>query len=164
MKKVSLRDLTLEQYIEWKDKQCGRYCDTCLFKKVICSSETNNCWIFNKEFYSDKFLDQELRIEEELLLNEEEKDFIKNFIKEYIKARRDNYRNYSVQLIKRRGLRLLWVYKKYETVYLRNPIVEYYETKEYFISASIDKFNQLEMGRDYTMEELGIEMEENNEN
>lgn len=160
MKKVSLRDLTLEQYIEWKDKQCGRYCDTCLFKKVICSSESNNCWIFNKEFYSDKFLDQELRIEEELLLNEKEKDFIKKFIKEYIMSRRENYRNYSVQLIKRRGLRLLWVYKKNETTYLRNPIIEYYETKEYFISASTDKFNQLEMGRDYTMEELGINLEE----
>lgn len=159
MKKVSLRDLTFEQYEEWADKQCGRYCDTCLFKKVICSSKSNNCWIFNKELYSNDFLDQELRIEEGPLLNEE-KDFIKNFIKEYIKAKCENYRNYSVQLIKRRGLRLLWVYKKYETTYLRSPIVEYYETKEYFISASIDKFNQLEMGRDYTMEELGIKLED----
>lgn len=56
MKKVSLRDLTFEQYEEWADKQC-RYCDTCLFKKVICSSKLNNCWIFNKELYSNDFLD-----------------------------------------------------------------------------------------------------------
>lgn len=161
MKKVSLRDLTLEQYKEIVNNNCaGARCNNCIFRNVMCYATSKNCWVNHKELYSDDFLDQELEIEEKLLLNEKEKDFIKKFIKEYIMARCENYRNYSVQLIKRRGLRLLWVYKKYETIYLRNPIVEYYETKEYFISASIDKFNQLEMGRDYTMEELGINLEE----
>lgn len=163
MKKVSLRDLTFEQYEEWADKQCGRYCDTCLFKKVICSSKSNNCWIFNKELYSNDFLDQELRIEEGPLLNEEEKDFIKDFINKYIKNTNEYYDDFYVQLTKRDSVRTLWFYVRKKSKTLRNPIVEFCETKEYFVYLSIEDFNQLEIGRDYTMEELKINLEENDE-
>lgn len=62
-KKVKLRDLTL--------KQLYRYCITrtncreCAFRFVICYPESSGCWINHKDLYSDKFLDQEIEIEEE---------------------------------------------------------------------------------------------------
>lgn len=172
MKKVSLRDLTIEQYVEWEDKRCcDRYCDICLFKKVICRSESNNCWIFNKELYSDDFLNQELRIEEELL-NAVEKDFIKDFIKKNINMRNEYYGDYKVKLIKRNSGRALWLYKRYATRTIGTkmlkpnviPVIEFNETKEYFVYLLADDFNQLEIDREYTMEELEIKLEENDEN
>lgn len=168
MKKVSLRDLTLEQYKEIINNNCkGTRCNNCIFRNVICYVTGENCWVNHKELYSDKFLDQELEIEEPLL-NEEEKDFIKDFIKKYINKNNEYYGNFTIRLIKRGGIRTLWFYKKYHTrtTEMREinriiPIVEYNEIKEFFICLSeIDYFNQLEMNREYTMEELGIKLEE----
>lgn len=69
-KKVKLRDLTWEQYIKWVDNNCleyNNYCDTCPFQKVKCEKDggQNSLWINNKDLYSDKFLDQEIEIEED---------------------------------------------------------------------------------------------------
>ena len=69
-KKVKLRDLTKEQYKTFVDSKCGNqivgigcvdcpfYCISCLYGK------DNKCWIDNKDLYSDKFLDQEIEVEE----------------------------------------------------------------------------------------------------
>lgn len=171
MKKVSLRDLTLEQYKEIVNNNCaGARCNNCIFRNVICYATGENCWVNHKELYSDKFLNQEIEIEEPLL-NEEEKDFIKDFIKKHINKNNEYYGNFTIRLIKRGDIRTLWFYKKYHTRTTKIieinriiPIVEYNEIKEFFICLSaIDYFNQLEMDREYTMEELGIELEENNE-
>lgn len=69
-KKVKLRDLTWEQYIKWVDNNCleyNNYCDKCPFQKVKCEKDggQNSLWINNKDLYSDKFLNQEIEIEEE---------------------------------------------------------------------------------------------------
>ena len=68
-KKVKLKDLTWEQYNEWVDNHCqeyNEYCDKCPFQKVKCEKDggQNSLWINNKDLYSDKFLDQEIEIEE----------------------------------------------------------------------------------------------------
>ena len=71
-KKVKLRDLTEEQYEKWfKDNCCSKNedksmsdCFDCVFHNVICNSEISRCWILHKDLYSDKFLDQEIEIEE----------------------------------------------------------------------------------------------------
>lgn len=64
--KVKLRDLTPEQYKSWCEKNCDKYerCEDCIFFKVHCIEDISNCWIENKDLYSDKFLDQEIEIEE----------------------------------------------------------------------------------------------------
>lgn len=69
-KKVKLRDLTKEQYVKWSDENCKKYdyyCRGCPFQKVRCDNDENKKdWrIDNKDLYSDKFLDQEIEIEEE---------------------------------------------------------------------------------------------------
>ena len=63
-KKVKLRDLTKKQFINWVRKNCLG-CKNCIFKGVECNLEWKSCWIKHKDLYSDKFLDQEIEIEEE---------------------------------------------------------------------------------------------------
>ena len=69
-KKVKLRDLTEEQYENWKGGHCNSgdfNCNICPFVKVVCTGQKRfiDVWIRNKDLYSDKFLDQEIEIEEE---------------------------------------------------------------------------------------------------
>ena len=61
-KKVKLRDLTEEQYVKWrKNNCCANTCaNSCPFKYINCSIG----WSNYKEMYSDKFLDQEIEVEE----------------------------------------------------------------------------------------------------
>ena len=64
-KKVKLRDLTEEQYKKWIKNNCSKYdgsCYGCPFQKVKCF--INDAWYLNKDRYSDKFLDQEVEVEE----------------------------------------------------------------------------------------------------
>lgn len=64
-KKVKLRDLTPEQMQKWKDTNCiSNKCNDCVFKKGNCVYLAY-CLIKDKSIFSDKFLDQEIEIEEE---------------------------------------------------------------------------------------------------
>lgn len=67
-KKVKLRDLTEEQFNKWVLKNCDNYegCKGCPFQKVQCleNPTPNNWWFRNKDLYSDKYLDQEVEIDE----------------------------------------------------------------------------------------------------
>lgn len=64
--KVKLRDLTKEQYKNWYKGYCYLYedCEHCCFKAVQCDYTYERCWINHKDVYSDKFLDQEIEVEE----------------------------------------------------------------------------------------------------
>lgn len=64
-KKVKLRDLTEEQFERYCDSACEEKCNTCVFHYVNCLSGSVVCWVKHKDLYSDKFLDQEIEIEEE---------------------------------------------------------------------------------------------------
>ena len=64
LKKVKLRDLTEEQYSSRCKNHCDWHCKDCRFKTVTCNYESARCWVDNKEVYSDKFLDQEIEVEE----------------------------------------------------------------------------------------------------
>ena len=68
-KKVKLRDLTPEQFEKYCKNFTGKYtygtnCDKCVFHNVSCNSWYDSCWIKHKDLYSDKFLDQEVEIED----------------------------------------------------------------------------------------------------
>lgn len=82
-KKIKLRDLTEQQYKNWFNENCyGSKCASCPFNKVICFLENKDSWIKNKDLYSDKFLNQEIEIELELL-TKEEKTYLENVLKPY---------------------------------------------------------------------------------
>lgn len=62
-KKKKLRDLTMEEYKKWCNKNCYSYnCNKCIFRNVCCLYDFD-CWIHHKDLYSDKFLDQEIEVE-----------------------------------------------------------------------------------------------------
>ena len=68
-KKKKLRDLTKDEWDKWKHVDCVKNynsdCDNCIFRNVPCgSSGGENSWFNNKELYSDKFLNQEIEVEE----------------------------------------------------------------------------------------------------
>ena len=59
-KKKKLRDLTPKEF----DKIPCEDCPSCIFYNVPCNSRNNRCWIYHKDLYSNKFLDQEIEVEE----------------------------------------------------------------------------------------------------
>ena len=64
-KKKKLRDLTVEEYEKWFANYCeNRHirCEGCIFSGSDCSIKFG--WIKHKDLYSDKFLDQEIEVEE----------------------------------------------------------------------------------------------------
>ena len=63
-KKVKLRDLTEEQYSSRLKNYCNLHCKYCRFKTVLCNYQYERCWLNHKDLYSDKFLDQEIEVEE----------------------------------------------------------------------------------------------------
>ena len=65
LKKVKVRNLTEEQYREYEKGCADRICTECPFRAVECELKYNTCWFYHKDLYNDKFLDQEIEIEEE---------------------------------------------------------------------------------------------------
>ena len=62
-KKKKLRALTKDEWDKWREKICPpTSCNKCIFNKVMCYTEY--CWVNNKDLYSDKFLNQEIEVEE----------------------------------------------------------------------------------------------------
>lgn len=70
--KVKLRDMTPDQWKKWERETClakRMVCSKCPFRRINCGenifSKTTS-WIMNKDILSDKFLDQEVEIEEDI--------------------------------------------------------------------------------------------------
>ena len=78
--KKKLKDITVEEYKKWENGCCTYECSECHLLKVKCNSGDSWCWVYNKDLYSDKFLNQELEIETDIL-TEKEKEYLSNVIK-----------------------------------------------------------------------------------
>lgn len=65
VKKVKIRDLTPEQFKKWKSENCEKYnCSKdCPFRRVSCNDTFWTRYEY-EDIYSEKFLDQEVEIEE----------------------------------------------------------------------------------------------------
>ena len=65
--KKKLRDLTKDEWDKWKRVDCDKRmsCDDCIFRNVPCNKSSSlNSWFNNKDLFSDKFLNQEMVVEE----------------------------------------------------------------------------------------------------
>lgn len=83
-RKIKLRDMTKEQWDNYINKCLSRSCSDCIFELVNCrGSENKKSWFNNKDFYSDKFLNQEIEIEVPDILTKEEKEYLSNIIKPF---------------------------------------------------------------------------------
>lgn len=80
-----LRDVTPEEYNEYSNRNCNRKkCKDCIFYQSNCSVEDRGGgWIFNKDLYSDKFLDQTIEVEAPDILTKEEKEYLSAVIKPF---------------------------------------------------------------------------------
>ena len=80
-KKIKLRDMTEEQFFAFRnsDSCIKKSCDDCPFQYALCSI-MERCWAKHKDLYSDKFLDQEVKIEVPDILTKEERDYLKAVI------------------------------------------------------------------------------------
>lgn len=80
-----LRDVTPEEYSNWKRIDCcsGAVCYKCPFYNVSCCEDSVDCWVINKDMYSDKFLDQTIEVEVPDILTKEEKEYLSAVIKPF---------------------------------------------------------------------------------
>ena len=80
-----LRDVTKEEYSNlYKCNNCANNaCKNCPLRFSTCSILSDNCWVINKDMYSDKFLDQTIELEIPDILNKEEKEYLSAVIKPF---------------------------------------------------------------------------------
>ena len=147
-----LRDVTKEEFRKWKDINCLRgeiNCSECPFYKVSCGVEAKDSWVFNKDMYSDKFLDQTIEVEVPDILDKEEKEYLKAVIKPFRK-------------------RIKWIKKVYTLDYFFIQIATYSDWDKddkptaYHVShlppfkESDKMYENMEFDEEYKLEELGL--------
>lgn len=144
-----LRDVTPEEYNEYSNRNCNRTkCKDCIFYQSNCSVEDRGGgWIFNKDLYSDKFLDQTIEVEVPDILNKEEKEYLSAVIKPF--------RNQVTHIAK-----VHWTTPKRKCIeieYRENIIEDRMLVSLYFPYLPNDEmYKGMEDNRPYTLEELGL--------
>lgn len=79
--KIKLRDMTYEQFRKWHNACTEKVgCTGCPFVKANCEISKTNSWVNNKNLYSHRFLDQEIEIEDENLIDDETKKWLEDKI------------------------------------------------------------------------------------
>lgn len=82
--KKKLKYLTPEEFYNWSKENCDcTECNICPFKSANCNLYDEDSWINHKELFSDKFLNQELEINTPDILDEKEKEYLRNVIKPF---------------------------------------------------------------------------------
>lgn len=83
--KKKLRDVTSEEFKEWKQKNCiGAHnadCSKCVFKGYNCDRFSEGTWTKYKDLCSNKFLDQEIEVGG--ILTKDEKECLSAVIKPF---------------------------------------------------------------------------------
>lgn len=135
---IKLRDMTEEQYETWRKLNClGANCNTCPFLRARCILG-EFCWVKNKDIYSDKFLDQEIKIEIELLTPKE---------KEYLESVIRPFKDKVVSISKREftsNINYISILIKDDyRINLPNFVKNYY-------------YKNMEVFREYTLKDLGL--------
>lgn len=148
--KKKLRDLTPEEYNDWHKKTClSPYkCKSCPLESVPCTIDSKNTWVNHKDLYSDKFLNQEIMIEDEKpdILDKQEKEYLRNVIKPF-----RNRVKYITKEAEINGY-------EYIVMDVTNPINVGYYTEHvylpYFERGTM--YKNMEVGRKYYLEDLGL--------
>lgn len=147
--KKKLKYLTPEEFYNWEKENCNHTeCNACPFKSANCSLYDEDSWVNHKELFSDKFLNQELEIKAPDILDKQEKEYLRNVIKPF----KGIVKNISKQKI----------YSKYEYISICFSVpldISYYCSTNYiylpyFIKGTM--YKNMEVGREYTLEELGL--------
>lgn len=148
-----LKDLTYDEYVNFKDNICGynQECNNCPFRMCNCERPySNDSWINNKEMYSEKFLNQELPVDEELL-DDEDRRYLTNMYNLI------NVKNKDIYSICKFVVHFLGKKVGYIEIRFNSNIKDYGE--ERFLGPLFnpeERFLKLDKGRNYKLEELGL--------
>ncbi len=135
-----LRDVKPEELRNYCE---GKICPECFLKVVRCCTDSNTCWVYHKDLYSDKFLDQTIEVEVSDILNKEEKEYLSAVIKPF--------RDKVVEIV------------KYTNIYFKKDNISiYYKDESGNRSMRFPEFEcgtmykGMALGRPYALEELGL--------
>lgn len=131
-------------------KNCSRHdkCDSCPFTSANCYSNDKNSWVNNKNLFSNEFLNQEIEIEKRDILTDKEKEYLQNVIKPF--------RNRVKYITKETEI------NAYEFIVMDviNPLnTSFYFGTEYINLPYFKQgtmYKNMEVGKKYTLEELGL--------
>ena len=142
--KKKIRDITKEEFGIWQNTNCkiyGLYCTGCPFKMVQCRDSRNEIpWYKNKEMFSDRFLDQEIKIGVPEILDDAEKRYLSAVIKPFRK-RVDSIMKISDPL----GSAREYIFIKLDGDFFALP---------YFEAGTM--YQGMELDRPYTLKELRL--------
>lgn len=153
-KKIKLRDLTQKENVKWCEKNCVFYgndwnCKECIFYNVMCAANKQKDWIYHKDLYSDKFLDQEVEIDVPNILDKEEKEYLSAVIKPFRK---------KIVNIKKETRSFGLSNTIYYNISIRIGSETHVPSDEYidFPYFKEDMYKGMEVDKCYTLEELGL--------
>ena len=148
---IKLRDMTIEQWDNYKNNKCNYRCNDCAFYGAECLLSCNiRSWIHNKNIYSDEFLERKIIIETSNVLDKVEKEYLTNVIKPF--------KNRVVSISKKV---VNFSHKENKIFYyIRITIKDITETfDEEFMSFPYFKsemYKGMENCKEYTLEDLGL--------
>lgn len=148
--KKKLRDVSLEEFKIWCIKNCKQLsCGNCVFTKNYCDETSSKCWVNNKDMYSDKFLNQEIKIEIEVNVDDILTTGEKLILREFIKVFKDRV----ISICKKS----LYINKEMACIVInvRNADAINEEIVTQFFKIS-EAFKGMEINSEYTIEELGL--------
>lgn len=140
-----LRDVTPKEYIKLVETSY-RDCDDCPFTNSVCNQFSKKCWVYHKDTYSDKFLDQTIEIEIPDILTKEEKEYLSYVIKPF----RDKVTNIKKVF-------LITPKRKYIKIEYREDKIDAISVSLCFPDLPNDKmYKGMKENKPYTLEELGL--------
>lgn len=148
--KKKLKYLTPEEFYNWEKENCNHTeCNACPFKSANCNLYDEDSWVNHKELFSNEFLNQELEINTLDILDEKEKQYLQNVIKPF----RDR-----VKSIAKQNYTNGYDYISISVSYPINNCFDCFGTDSLFLPVfkSGTMYNNMKVGRKYTLEELGL--------
>ena len=138
-----LRDLSVEEL----DQYCSENgCTSCALRWLSCSQDFEAIRK-HKDIFNDKFLNQTIEVECEILTNKE-KDFLFSLVELF---------GEFGEVIALKKTRLILNEKEYLAIKLRNKINGEIEDISLPDFKSRTMFKKMEIHKEYTLEELGLE-------
>ena len=149
--KKKLKNITVEEYKKWENiKGCNAYkCSECPLQKVTCNSGDRDCWIYNKNLYSNKFLNQEIEVEvPNIKVAKSNSNILDETEREYLKAVIMPFRN-----------RISFIRKEIHGDCKKEYIKIYLDNRDCFRLAYFKKgkkYKNMKLDKKYSIEDLKL--------
>ena len=147
--KKKLKDISLEEFKVWSIKNCKQLsCEKCVFSKVCCDDFSSDFWVNNKDIYSDKFLNQEIEIETDIL-SEKEKEYLKSIIRPF--------KDRVEYIEKKKNINSEGTFY-YIGIIVKHIAIDCFSEAIYlpYFKPESKMYEGMELNKEYTLKELGL--------